>query len=209
MSLPANRAQVVRVFLSCADEDREFLHTLERQLSSLVREGRIESWHRYKIGAGTEWKERAKEYLSIADIILLLVSPDFVASDYCYGQEALEAMSQYKERNARVIPVIVRSIDWENLMFGKLRCLPTDGKAVNMWQRKEEALANIARGVRDSVEEIGLKLRSAPHVADKTSPFWNIPHWHNPFFTGREDVLQDLKRTFRTLFHLFTPATFW
>ncbi len=198
MSLLANRAQVVKIFLSCADEDREFLHILERQLSSLIREGRIESWHRYKASAGTEWKKQAKERLNVADIILLLVSPDFVVSDYCYGEEALEAMSQYKKRDARVIPVIIRSTQWENLIFGKLRCLPTEGKAVNMWQRKEEALANIARGVRDSVEEIALKLRSAPHVADKTSPFWNVPHWRNPFFTGREDVLHDLKRSFDT-----------
>ena len=131
-------------------------------------------------------------------VTIFSVSPDFVASDYCYGEEALEAMSQYKERDARVIPVIIRSTQWENLIFGKLRCLPAGGKAVDMWQRKEEALANIAQGVRDSVEEIALKLRSAPHVADKTSPFWNVPHWRNPFFTGREDVLHDLKRTFDT-----------
>ncbi|MBA2681656.1 MAG: TIR domain-containing protein [Ktedonobacteraceae bacterium] len=82
MSLLANRAQVVKVFLSCADEDRKFLHLLERQLSSLIREGRIESWHRYKVGVGSEWKKQAKEYLTVADIILLLISPDFVASDY-------------------------------------------------------------------------------------------------------------------------------
>lgn len=194
MSSPSNRSQVVTIFLSCADEDREFLLTLERQLIGLIREERIEVWHKYKVSAGTEWEEKAKEYLSIADIILLLVSPNFVASDYCYKKEALDAMSQYKRRNTRVIPIIISPIEWKNLVFGKLRCLPVEGKAVNMWKRKEEAFSDIVQGVRGSVEELASKFRPAPQSL--TAPYWNVSHWRNPFFTGREDILLDLKQTF-------------
>ena len=99
MSVKPNLAHLINIFLSCADEDKEFLHGLERHLSSLRREGYIECWHRHKVSPGSEWQDLAKKHLISADIILLLISPHFIASDYCYNQEAFHAMTQSEKRS--------------------------------------------------------------------------------------------------------------
>ena len=189
----SNLAQVISIFLSYADEDIEFSHGLDRQLSSLKREGLIQCYNRHAIAPGIEWRAQAKEALNTADIILLLVSPFFVASDYCYQEEATLAMALHNSGKTRVIPVIVRPIEWERLIFGELASLPT-GEAVSMWPNTEEAFSNIVKGIKETIDD----LRSKLWTSSKDSPlsFWNIPYWQNPFFTGREDILANLERTF-------------
>jgi tetratricopeptide (TPR) repeat protein len=196
MSVKPNLAQIIQIFLSCADGDEEFLHGLERQLSSLQREGQIESWHRYKISPGSEWRDVAKKYLNIADLILLLISPHFIASDYCYGEEAFHAMRQYEMGKAHVIPVILRPVVWEHLIFGKLKSLPT-GKAVSMWPNREDALANVVKGIKEVIDEVRSKVRMS--VGERPLPLWNVPYWRNPFFTNREAALTGLYNAFASL----------
>ena len=105
MASKSNLAQVINIFLSCAEEDTEFLHGLERQLSSLIREGLVRCYNRYALSPGIEWREKAKEHLNAADIVLLLVSPFFVVSDYCYQEEAVLAMALHNSGKTRVVPV--------------------------------------------------------------------------------------------------------
>src|SRR5579859_890305 len=107
MFLESSLAQVIKIFVSCADEDTEFLQGLERQLSSLIREGLVKCYNRYSLGPGVEWKEKVQEYLNGAHIVLLLVSPFFIASDYCYQEEAALAMTLHNSGKTRVVPVIV------------------------------------------------------------------------------------------------------
>ena len=153
MFLKSNLAQVIRIFVSCAEEDTEFLRGLERQLSSLIREGLVKCYNRYGLSPGIEWREKAKEYLHAADIILLLVSPFFVASDYCYREEVVLAMALHKSGKTRVVPIIVRPIEWERLVFGGLASLPI-GEAVSMWpktmnrQTEAEALGERADAIQ-------------------------------------------------------------
>jgi tetratricopeptide (TPR) repeat protein len=192
----SNLAQVIRIFVSCAEEDKEFLHGLERQLSSLKREGLVKCYTRYGLSPGIEWREKARENLNTANIILLLVSPFFVASDYCYKEEATLAMALHNSGKTRVIPIIVRPIEWERLMFGGLASLPT-GEAVSMWPNTEEAFSNIVKGIKETIGELRSTLRTTSK--DRLLPFWNVPYWQNPFFTGREDVLADLQRAFASL----------
>lgn len=111
MLLKSNLAQVISIFVSCAEEDTEFLQGLERQLSSLIREGLVKCYNRYGLAPGMEWREKAKEHLTAADIILLLVSPFFVASDYYYREEAVFAMALHNSGKTRVVPVIVRPLE--------------------------------------------------------------------------------------------------
>ena len=201
MSLKSNLAHI---FISCADEDIAFLEGLERQLSSMTRERHAQCWHRHKISPGSEWRERVKQYLHSADIILLLVSPSFIASDYCYEEEALPAMVQHKSGKACVIPVIVQPVEWEKLIFGGLKSLPI-GEAVSMWSNREDAFSNIVRGVRDAIDDLRSKVRDIKQGMDKPLSIWNVPYWRNPLFTGREEVLADLQRAFaspQTSLHL-------
>jgi tetratricopeptide (TPR) repeat protein len=188
-------AQVITIFISCADEDKGFLEELLRHLSNLIREGRIECRHRYQLSPGSEWREQVKKDLRAANLILLLVSSFFVSSDYYYGEEAVLAMEQHRNGKAHVIPVIVRPIEWKQLIFGSLKSLPEE-KAVSMWSNKEKAFLNIVRGIKEVIDELQSRARNIMQATEKPLSLWNIPYWRNPFFTNREEVLVDLKGTF-------------
>src|SRR5216110_1634924 len=198
MTLKPNLAHI---FISCVDEDKAFLEGLELHFSSMIRERLAECWHRYKISPGSDWRGSIRMYLQNADIILLLVSPSFIASDYCYEEEAVTAMERHKSGKAHVIPVIVQPIvESEQLIFGALKSLPI-GEAVSMWSNREEAFSNVVKGVRDVIDDLKSKARSITLGMDKPLSIWNVPYWRNPLFTGREELLRDLQRAFAS-FHV-------
>ncbi len=114
-------------FYSYLHKDEKLCAKLENHLAILRREGLIETWHDRKIGPGTEWAGAIDEHLNEADIILLLVSSDFLASDYCSDVEVVRAMERHKAGEACVIPVILRPCDWGHTPFAKLQALPKDG----------------------------------------------------------------------------------
>ena len=114
----------------------------------------IEAWHDRRIEAGDEWKEQIDRNLEDADIILLLVSADFIASDYCYVKEMTRALERHERNEARVIPVIVRNVNWTRAPFAHLQALPTDGKAVKKWSDRDTAWRNVSEGIERVVEEI-------------------------------------------------------
>jgi tetratricopeptide (TPR) repeat protein len=196
MSVKPDQAHILQIFLSCAEEDKESLHKLEKHMSSLRREGHIECWHRYKANAGSDWQDLAKKRLSIADLILLLISSHFIESEYCYGEEAYQAMKQHESGKAYVIPIILRPVVGENLVFSKLKSLPA-GKAVSMWPNREDAFSNVVKGIKEVIDDLKSKV-GIPSV-DRPLPLWNVPYWRNPFFTGREEVLTGLYSAFASL----------
>jgi hypothetical protein len=146
--------QAIRVFCSYAHEDEAFRKKLETHLSLLKRQGFIEIWHDRRIGAGQEWKNAIDNNLETADLILFLVSADFLASDYCMDVEMERALARHNRREARTIPVIIRHVDWATAPFAKLQALPQDGKPVNKWNDSDEAWEDFAKGIRLVVEEL-------------------------------------------------------
>src|SRR5436853_111390 len=102
----------ISIYLSYSYADERFRRELEKHLSLLKRQGVIASWHDQNINAGAEWEHEIDTYLNTADIILLLVTPDFIASDYCYSIEMKRAMERHEARKAHVIPIILRPCDW-------------------------------------------------------------------------------------------------
>lgn len=114
----------------------------------------VAPWHDRKITAGDEWKGEIDANLERADIILLLVSADFIASDYCYDVEMKRALERYDAGEARVIPVILRDVNWHSAPFGKLQALPKDGKPVRKWPDKDTAWRNVAEGIEKVVEQL-------------------------------------------------------
>lgn len=99
----------------------------------LKRQGVIETWHDRRIVAGEELGGSISAELESAEIVLLLVSPDFLASDYCYDKEMTVALDRQARGEAIVIPVILRPCEWHHAPFGKLRATPSDGKPVTQW----------------------------------------------------------------------------
>src|SRR5437660_81371 len=120
----------IEIFFCYAREDEGLRQGLEKQLRALQRQEIIDLWHDRDISAGTEWEREIDKHLNTARIILLLISPDFMGSDYCYGKEMKLAMERHERREARVIPIILRPIYWQGAPFGKLQALPTDAEPV-------------------------------------------------------------------------------
>ncbi|MCK9418651.1 MAG: toll/interleukin-1 receptor domain-containing protein [Nitrospirae bacterium] len=130
---------------------------MEIHLSALKRQGLIDTWHDRRIGAGEEIDHVISEHLEKADIILLLVSPYFIASDYCYDVEMKRAIERQKAGEARVLPVILHPCDWHSLPFGKLMATPTDGKPVSMFPNQHAAFLEISQAIRKAAEEVNAK----------------------------------------------------
>jgi internalin A len=143
----SEQKQAARLFYSYAHKDESLRNELETHLKLLQRQGIIESWYDRDIEAGDEWKRKIDDNLERADIILLLVSADFIASDYCYEIEMARALERHEKKEARVIPVYVRDVDWRAAPFAKLQGLPEDGVAVTKWSDKDSAWRNVSEGI--------------------------------------------------------------
>ena len=157
----------LKLFYSYSHKDEAWRERLEISLALLKRQGIIQAWHDRQIGAGDEWAKQISEHLESADIILLLVSPDFIASDYCWDIELACAMDLHGTGEACVIPVILREVDWQGAPFGKLQALPKDAKPIKLWDDQDTAFADVARGIRKATERLlGLRMK-------KTHPPWS------------------------------------
>src|SRR5437588_11104297 len=134
----------LKIFFCYAREDEPLLNKMKAHLAALQRLGFIDMWHDRNISAGTEWEREINKHLNEADIILLLISPDFMVSDYCYSKEMKWAMNRHEHGEARVVPVILRPVDsWKEAPFGKLQALPRDAVPItdSSWRRLDNALA--------------------------------------------------------------------
>jgi formylglycine-generating enzyme required for sulfatase activity len=165
----------MEVFFSYSHKDKEFHDALVQHLTPLQQEGKITTWHDQKIMPGDEWEKAIESHLESADIILLLISVDFVNSQYCYDIELKKALERHEKGEVRVIPVILRSVDWHNTPFGKLNALPTDGKAITLWPDRDAAFTNVAIGLRGAIQELRpLSIASAqPQNLPQSSPIVN------------------------------------
>jgi hypothetical protein len=143
--------KTVNIFYCYAHKDKDLRDALYTHLSTLRRKGLIREWYDGEILPGTEWNDAIADQMSRAEIILLLVSPDFIASDYCYEKEVGKALERHEAGVACVIPILLRPVDWEETSFSKLQMLPIGAKAITLWPDRDEAFDNVARGVRKVV----------------------------------------------------------
>jgi outer membrane protein assembly factor BamB len=156
--------QGVKVFCCYSHEDQSLLRQLKDHLMPLQREGLITLWNDTDILPGVNWKKEINNYINTAQIILLLISPSFMASEYCYSREMLRAMERYESENAHVIPIILRPVDWKFSVFGKLQALPADAKPITSWHNQDEAFLNIAQGVRSVVKRLVMEELQSPSL---------------------------------------------
>src|SRR5439155_24274988 len=149
------------IFISYAHEDRLYLKELEKHLANLKRQNIIASWYDGDITPGSEWQSQIMERLNSAQIILLLVSADFINSDFCYGIELQQALAGQDANQARVIPIIVRPVDWKGAPFAKLQALPTGAKPVTRWSTHDDAFLNVVQGIRKAIDDLTNKRKTA------------------------------------------------
>lgn len=145
---------MIEIFFSYSHADEVLRDELEKHLSILKRQGVISTWHDRRITSGSELDSSINGNLEKADVVLLLVSPDFLASDYCYDIEMGRAMERHDTTEAKVIPVILRSCDWYDAPFGKLLATPTDGKPVTKFPTLDDGFLEVTKAIKNAIKEL-------------------------------------------------------
>jgi TIR domain len=153
------------LFFSYSHRDEAIRDQLETHLAMLKRQGFIETWHDRRITAGEALDAAINANLERADIVLLLVSPDFLASDYCYDREMARALERHAAGSCTVIPVILRPCDWRDAPFGQLLAAPKDGKPVTQWPNIDAAFLDVTAAIKAAVRKRG----SRPQAGAKRS----------------------------------------
>jgi len=150
--------KTVEIYYSYAEKDEELQRELEKHLRTMQRRGLISEWNKSIISGGMDVSKEINAHLNTADIILLLVSSDFIGTYKYYDVEVERAMQRYDLGQALVMLVLLRPVDWKGARFDKLSPLPSNGKPVTTWRNRDEAFLNIARGIHNAV----LKLMGLP-----------------------------------------------
>jgi len=143
-----------KLFISYSHRDEEYHNDLIEHLSLLKRNGSIEAWSDRKILAGENWKDEIDDNLENAQIVLFLVSPSFIASNYCYEIEAKRALEKNTAGETIVVPILVRPCLWKDSPFAKLQALPKDAKAISTHDNKDEAWLDVISGLKSLLDSI-------------------------------------------------------
>lgn len=178
-------SELIEVFISYSHKDESLKDELYIHLANLTRQGKIKPWQDRAIEAGTEWDAEIKTHLESAEIILLLITPRFIASEYCFDKEMQRAMERHNLGTARVVPIIMKPCDWQDTPFSKLQVLPKDAKPVTSWSDLDEALLDVVKGIRRAVDSITKHLKPAliPH-SNQSSPIQTRPPAPSEFPSG-------------------------
>ncbi len=149
---PVEARQPFKLFYSYAEEDERLLQGLNQHLSALKNEGYITEWNKRKLIPGAHKKEETDKQFWAADVILLLISSNYLASDTEYA-EMKQALARQKD-DIIVIPLLLRPVDLPEILLS-LKTLPGNGKSVTEWRVRDKAYTNIAQGIREAI----IKLR--------------------------------------------------
>ncbi|MFK7908018.1 MAG: toll/interleukin-1 receptor domain-containing protein, partial [Chitinophagales bacterium] len=142
----------IKIFIAYSRQDKSYLEKLRKHLKPLDRQRKIEIWYDGEITAGSHWEKAITDALYTADILLLLVSANSLASDYFYDKEMADALARHEQEEAIVIPIILSHCAWEITELHELQALPQDGKPIVEWELESQAYTNIVKGVYESVK---------------------------------------------------------
>lgn len=154
----------IKIFISYSHKDETFKESLDEHLSMLKHNKVIEAWHDRKIIPGQDWSSEISENLESADLILFLISPAFLASDYCFNIEANKAIELHEQGKAHLIPILLRPCDWSSSKFSKFQAVPKDATPITKWQNQDEAWLDSINGIKKHITGIN----SVPKLTART-----------------------------------------
>lgn len=162
-------ASALRVFISYARTDEALKNELQTHLAFLQRAGQVDVWTDRDIRAGENWRERIDENLNRANLILLLVSPAFAASSYCWSIETRRALERHQAGEATVVPVILHpAAGWQDTALGALQALPRGGKAISSWASPALGFQDVVEGLKELLEGASSRARFQPELVKWT-----------------------------------------
>ena len=144
----------LKVFYSYAHKDQEYRQQLENHLSNLKRLYQLRTWFDREIIPGENWEQVLDEHLNTADLIFLLISPDFMASDYCYNKEMQRALERHAKGEAKVIPIYMRPVHWKDAPFSTIQMLPKDALPVTRWPDIDDAFYDTVLGIEQVIKQL-------------------------------------------------------
>jgi hypothetical protein len=171
---PTHPPRPAQVFFSYAPEDRDLRDALIKHLALMRREGLLRAWHDEMIPPGAPFRPALEQQIDAADLILLLVSADYSASDECFERQMLRALARRERGEAHVVPILLRPCDWESAPFAELTPLPKNREPVTRWPDRDEAFMDIAAGIRRALAPAAGPEVPAPPPAAKPGR-WQAP----------------------------------
>ena len=138
----------MKAFISYSHHDEHYLERLKIHLTPMRREKRITDWADKDIYAGSDLDSSISDELENSDLFIALISPDYLASNYCYEKEFDKAMAMQEAGRLTIVPVILQPCEWKITPFGKMKALPKDGKAVSEWTNENNAYLDISNEMR-------------------------------------------------------------
>jgi len=162
-------------FISYSHRDESFRQELEAHLSPLRRQGLLSVWHDRRITPGDDLDDSISEHLETANLILMLISSDFVASEYCYAREMARALERHQAKAARAISIICRPCHFDGLPFARFLLLPTDGKAVSFWHDRDAAWVDVVKGIRTALTSGTARTEASTARAARTESAPTVP----------------------------------
>ncbi len=171
----------IKVFYSYSRRDEHLRAELAKHLSPLRHQGVIEDWHDREIDAGDDWEEVIRLRLSESDLVLLLISPDFLASEYCYGKELAYAMERHVSGETEIVPILLRPIDWESTPFSSLKPLPRNRKPIISWENTDDAFTDVAKQLRRIIKH---------HKKEQYGSFFSLSHIYSLFNNKQGKLFQ-------------------
>ena len=190
--------KVIKVFFSYAHEDKKLREELDKHLGALKRSGLIVTWYDRAIQAGMPWEDEIHSRLNSADLVLLLISHHFIDSDYCYSLEMHRALERHDAGEARVIPIILSPVLWEDTPISRLQALPRDGRSITECRNRNAAFMKVVQDIREVVKT-SLNQQEAEHKVIQKQHHQTIDT-HEAVSLFHQLMKADEERQFRVMY---------
>jgi hypothetical protein len=187
---------MIKVFFVYSHNDETYRNELEKHLAILKRDGLIETWHDRRILAGADLDKEIDQNLVESNLILLMVSPDFLASDYCYSKEMQKALKMKSDGVANVIPIILEHCDWKNTPLKNLLACPQDGKPISEYPNPNKAFNEITNEIRRVITEISGKNTKTSRQISKDNDLTHESNSNPVIFDNVRSGNLRIKKTF-------------